>query len=163
LVYRLVCLNGMIVNDAKIRAHHVGARANSTDAVYELLTDETLRADDHALLLKVRDVTRAAVSQITFDRFVEKLRGAHEQKIQVRPDKTVEVLAKKLAFSDTEHTSVLQHLISGGDLSKWGLINAVTRAAQDVPSYDRSTDLEAAGGRLLDLTRQEWKELALAA
>jgi hypothetical protein len=37
----------------------------------------------------------------------------------------------------------------GGDLTSWGLGNAVTRMAQDVPSYDRSTELESIGFEIM--------------
>jgi len=35
--------------------------------------------------------------------------------------------------------SVLRDLIEGGNLSQYGLINALTRTAEDAKSYDRAT------------------------
>jgi hypothetical protein len=55
---------------------------------------------------------------------------------------------------------VLHHLITGGDLSGYGLVNAVTAYSQEVTDYQRATDFEELGGRLLDLSAQGWKELA---
>lgn len=46
---------------------------------------------------------------------------------------------------------ILGHLIAGGDLSLYGLANAVTRHAQDVQSYDRSTELEATGYKIITM------------
>jgi hypothetical protein len=43
------------------------------------------------------------------------------------------------------------------------LVNAVTGYAQEVDQYDRSTELEAIGGRMLDQAAKEWAELAEAA
>jgi hypothetical protein len=57
----------------------------------------------------------------------------------------------------------MRHLIEGGDLSKYGLHSAITRAAQDVESYDRASDLERVGGQVIELGRGEWKVLAEAA
>ena len=37
---------------------------------------------------------------------------------------------------------MLRHLISGGDLSGYGLVNAVTHYSQEVGDYDRATDFE---------------------
>jgi len=34
---------------------------------------------------------------------------------------------------------LLRHLIEGGDLSQYGLINAVTRTAEDAKFYDRAS------------------------
>ena len=53
LVHRLVCMNGMVVNDSKFRRNHVGPQAATDEAVYQMLTDEALEADDKAILLKV--------------------------------------------------------------------------------------------------------------
>lgn len=75
----------------------------------------------------------------------------------------VKVLAKKNSLNEFEQGNILRHLIEGADLSKYGLLNAVTRTAQDVDDYDRATDLEALGGNILVLPRSEWKQLAEAA
>lgn len=64
LVYRLVCTNGMVVNDARTRKYHVG-RGNEAGEDYTLYSSETLAADDRALLLKVRDTVRAVVDHFT--------------------------------------------------------------------------------------------------
>ena len=54
-------------------------------------------------------------------------------------------------------------LIDGGDLSAWGLVNAVTSLAHKATSYDRAVELESAGGALIDLPSQEWKRILEAA
>ena len=72
-------------------------------------------------------------------------------------------LTPTLILTQDEQSSVLRHLIEGGDLSQYGLINAVTRTAEDAKSYDRATELEMAGATVLDLKPTEWRDLALAA
>jgi hypothetical protein len=47
--------------------------------------------------------------------------------------------------------------LRGDDLSQFGLINAVTRTAQDIPCYDRATEFEAMGGELLEMNVKEWE------
>ena len=59
---------------------------------------------------------------------------------------------------DDEKDAILEHFVSGGDLSKFGLLNAVTRTAQDVESYDRAIELERIGGRILELAPTEWTQ-----
>uniref|UniRef100_B8HYZ5 Uncharacterized protein n=1 Tax=Cyanothece sp. (strain PCC 7425 / ATCC 29141) TaxID=395961 RepID=B8HYZ5_CYAP4 len=44
----------------------------------------------------------------------------------------------------------------------YGLLNAITRTAQDVSSYDRATELEAIGSKVLSLPQSVWHEIALA-
>ena len=163
LVHRLVCLNGMVAPDQKYRRNHVGARADAADPVYAMLSDEALRADDKAILLKVRDVVRAALDRAMFGQTVERMRASTEGERLKDPVAGIERLATKMGILEGEKPSVLRHLIEGGDLSRWGMLNAVTRAAHDVDSYDRSTELEEIGGRILDLKVSEWRELAAAA
>jgi hypothetical protein len=163
LVHRLVCMNGMVVADQKYRRNHVGRRADASEAVYEMLSDETRRADDHAILLKVRDIVKAALDEARFAMTVGKMREAATGEKMQDPVRAIEELGKAMGLAETEKRGILHHLIEGGDLTKFGMLNAVTRAAQDVESYDRSTDLEAVGGRILDLNNAEWRELAMAA
>ena len=62
LVYRLVCSNGMVVNDAQTRRTHIG-RVNEADENFQLFSQETLAADDHAFAMKIKDTVMAAVDE----------------------------------------------------------------------------------------------------
>lgn len=159
LVYRLVCTNGMVVNDAATRKYHIG-RGNQAGEDYTLYSDETLAADDHALMLKVQDTVKAAVDQVRFEKVVQMMRDATEAKI-VTADipQMVELASADYGFSKAESSGILDHLIRGGDLSLYGLANAVTRAAQDVESYDRSTEMESVGYTILGMSRERWNRL----
>ena len=72
------------------------------------------------------------------------------------------MLANRYTLNDTERAGVLRHLITAGDLSGYGLVNAVTHYSQEVEDYDRATEFEALGGRLIELPATEWKGLAEA-
>ena len=74
----------------------------------------------------------------------------------------LKVASKTFNLNQGESDGVLNHLIRGGDLSAYGLLNAITRTAQDVESYDRSTELEAIGSKVLALPKSTWREIALA-
>ena len=58
--------------------------------------------------------------------------------------------------------ALLRHLIEGGDLSGYGLVNAVTHFAQEVDDYDRATEFEMLGGKLIEQSKAEWDTLAQA-
>lgn len=160
MIYRLVCLNGMIIPDQKFRAYHVGRQIEDTAALW---ADDTRKADDRAILLKVRDMVAAAVDATNFGKTLDQMRGTTEAKIKGDPAKSIEVLSKKINANETEQGGILRALIEGGDLSAWGLINAVTAQAHSVPSYDRSVEFEAAGGTLLNLDKSEWNRILEAA
>ena len=73
------------------------------------------------------------------------------------------MLANRYALNEQERAGVLRHLIAYADLTGYGLVNAVTHYSQDVDDYDRATEFEALGGRLIELPQSEWKSLAEAA
>jgi hypothetical protein len=156
LVYRLVCSNGMVVNDAGNRRYHVG-RANDSD--WEIYSDSTLELDDRAFMAKFADTVRTAVDAAKFALIIDKLREAAEIKLSNRPAQVVELTAKNYGLNQTEQDDILQHLIQGGDMSLWGLGNAVTRAAQEVESYDRSTALEGVGYQIITMPSAMWREI----
>ena len=64
-----------------------------------------------------------------------------------------------MTHADGENKGVLQHLIEGGDLTRFGLYNAVTRDSADIESYDRATEIERAGAAVVELGKAEWKSL----
>ena len=162
-IHRLICLNGMKVNDAKFGKRHVGARADVNDSTYSILADETLRADDRAFMLKARDVVKAAFDEKIFEGHVNKLRDTTERKLEGNPVKAIEVLGATHGLLQGEQSSILRKLIEGGDTSQYGLLNAVTAYSQDVSDYDRASELEELGGKIVDLTEAEWKPIAMAA
>ena len=161
LDFRLVCLNGMISGQA-IRKAHLGRRynADAIDDAQEFFRDETRRANDRAFFLSVQDTVRGMFDQRKFDTRLNRYRAAAGLPIVDEVPEVVELAAKKFSLTEDESKSVLSHLIKGGDLTQWGLANAITRMAQDVDSYDRSTELEAIGGDVIRLDRSQWNTLA---
>ena len=159
LVYRLVCTNGMIVNDMGERKNHVGRAAKAVEDSFHIYSDETMEAEDKAFLLKLRDVTMAAIEEGRFAQVVGKLKESAGIPITGKVTEVVELTGKTYGFNTDEQDSILQYLIAGGDLSQYGLSNAITRASQDVESYDRATDLEGIGWQVAAMPATQWKEL----
>ena len=151
LLYRLACKNGLIVKDYAQKHYHVGKQIENDDSAYEIFSDETLAQDDKAFFMKVQDTVKTAIDEVKFNLSVEKLRATRGESTGQDPVKTVEVLADRYILNQNERGSILRHFIMGADNSKYGLINAVTRASQDVEDYTRATDLERLGGELLAL------------
>ena len=163
LVYRLVCRNGLIASDRALRKTHVGRILQAGEEAITVFRDDTLAADDRAFFLKVRDVVEAAVSEATFRQVAARLQQTLGIKLSGDPVKAVEVLANRYTLNEVERAGVLRHLIVQGDLSAYGLVNAVTHYSHDVEDYDRATEFEALGGKLIELSSREWEEVTAAA
>jgi hypothetical protein len=162
LVFRLRCGNGLISPDATMRKTHVGRLSEASDDEVRVFKDDTLAADDTAFFLKVRDVVESAVSEATFVLTAQKMRRTLGIALRGDPVKAVEALASRYLLNEHERGGVLRSLIGQADLSGYGLVNAVTGFAQEVEDYDRSTELEAIAGKMLDQSSAEWKVLAEA-
>jgi hypothetical protein len=160
LLFRLVCRNGLIAADSSLRKTHVGRSLATEDEGVQVYQEDTLKADDEAFFLKVRDVVQAAVSEATFRMAAQKMQRTLGIPLVGDPAKAVQVLAQRYALNDAERAGVLRHLIEGAQLSAYGLVNAVTHFSQEVDDYDRATELEALGGKLIELGTNDWKVLA---
>lgn len=161
LLYRLVCTNGMVVNDIKsaTKRRHIG-KGNMAGDDFVLYASDTLLADDHALMLKIRDTIHAALDEVHFTNLIDNMRQATEVKITTSHiPEMVQLAAPEFGFTKKEGEGILDHLIRGGDLTMYGFANAVTRYAQDVQSYDRSTELEEIGYNILTMPERKWSRL----
>ena len=103
LIYRLVCSNGMVINDAKTRRNHVG-RAATSDEDFSIYSNETLLADDHAFVLKLKDTVRAAISEARFAQAVNRMRESTTAMLDTKKLPAIVKLASS-SFGITEDVS----------------------------------------------------------
>lgn len=158
----LWCTNGATREGGK-RWAHLGKRVELDGDQVKYLSQEAIEAGDRFDLLAFRDHIKAALDEQVFGEWIEKVQGTTERHVQGNPVKAVEALVKTVGLTKGEGVDVLRHLIQGGDLSQYGLYNAVTRTAEDAKSYDRATEIEGLGQKVIDLTPREWREVAEAA
>ena len=164
-VHTLACLNMAVWAQDALRKHHLGARLSSdADGLNRYLSDETRRQSDQALWSQIADITQAALFGELFDDIAEHLRRSRERGMAGdQVEQVIEKVSLSYSLNDAERGGVLAHLIEGGDLSQWGLHSAVTRMSQDVESYDRASELEIIGGKIVELPDTDWDRLLLAA
>ena len=156
---RLICTNGCVVNDFGERKHHVGRQARAIEDSFELYSDETVKAEDNAFLLKLQDVARATLDESRYPLILSRLKDAVHAPITGKVQEVVELTGKAFSLNQAEQESVLDYLIRGGDMSLYGLSNAVTRASQDVESYDRATELESIGWDIISMSPVQWRDM----
>lgn len=163
LIYRLVCSNGMVVNEAAARRNHVG-RVTDSEENFSVYSQATLDAEDKAFVMKIQDTVRAAVEEARFSQIVGKMQEAKAAQMDTHDVPAVVKLAsKEFHITDSESTGVLQRLIESNDLTLYGLSNAVTRHSQDVESYDRASELESIGYSILTMPARQWSRINRAA
>jgi len=157
LLYYLACKNGMISQRIMGR-HHIGRRSDplfELDTAAEYYSDVTREMDDRTFWMKVKDATTALFDKDRFLARVAEFESTTAQKI--KPVEAVEEITNRFRFNESEKDAVLNHLIDGAKGNTlFGLINAVTRTATDVESYDRSIELQRVGGEIMHLPKSVW-------
>ncbi|HEX4815839.1 MAG TPA: DUF932 domain-containing protein [Nonomuraea sp.] len=142
-----VCRNGMTITTDAARHVHLGGRmdegvvrwsADTQDKNLALVTAQTRDAittflDIDYVRAKISEMSRLADTRIT------------------DPTATVELVAKRLSFTDEQQRQILSHFIQGADLSAGGVMHAVTSAAQTLPDADAAHEMESQALRALQL------------
>lgn len=158
------CSNLATFGERSVRKYHVGARHELvSEAHYTMLTDETKRKTQLATMAQLVDVVKGAFDRAQFDALCDKIEGTQQEPIEGDLVKVVNMAGKRLGFSEGEGSNVLKALAAGGDLSRFGLYNAITAMSQDVEDYDRATELERIGAQVIELPQSQWREIAKAA
>jgi len=155
-VLQLVCMNGMVVSKV-LNARHVGKRLGDN------LSDEAIRADDKAFWLAARDELRASISEQAFQNVLATLRQTTDGVEIKQPIAATERLAKEFSLTEEEREAVLLSLASGGDMSRWGAISAITASAQKAEAFDRRVEMEEIGWDLANASQKTWERIAVAA
>ena len=162
--YRDFCTNGCVFGKEQafdFKRYHIGGKLIE-GINHTIISDDTQEKDDQLLIAQMADVVKSATDTALFDKMVTTLRNAAESEKIVNPEAAVEVLAKNVGLNESERAAALINLIEDRDYSKYGALNAVTKIANTHDSYDRASDLEALGGKVLALSQREWHQIATA-
>jgi hypothetical protein len=128
-----VCSNGMTISKDAMRNVHLGGKMDEGTVRWssethrrnlDLVTAQT--ADAVATFLDV-DYMRAALAEIT----------EQASRPVTDPVGTIEKVAKKLSYTDTQQATILAKFLTGGQATSGGVVQAITAAAQEQHPDDR--------------------------
>ncbi len=139
----LRCSNGLTMTKDAFARTHVGAKQDDGHIAW---SEDTQSKELAYVTAQTRDVVKAVLSADYLDAKVAELTEQSGKEIS-EPEKTIEVVGKKLAFSKEEAEGILRHFLIGGQITTGGVMNAVTSFAQTVADPDAAHDL---GGRAVD-------------
>lgn len=161
-IYDRFCTNLSTFGERSMRKYHTGSRHELLgEDIVALLSEDTRRKTDAALWGQVRDIVKGAFDPARFNALVDRIEETRAVSLPKEADvvKVVSLASQRLGIKEGEQRGVLQYLIEGGELNRFGLYNAVTRYSQDVDSYDRATELERVGAQVIELPRNDWDRL----
>lgn len=159
MIWRLVCSNGMISGTA-LRKYHVGKRMGGNgDDIQEFYRDETIQAELKAFTLKVQDTVRHAFNPEMFNKEVETLRHAADDSFKPKElERVVTDVTKRLSLPRLD--DILTNVSDSGDLTRYGLAQAVTALAHDTDDADQAYEFEKAGGKIIQMKPAAWSQIA---
>ena len=159
-VHFLACTNMAIWAQHALRKYHVG-RVSQEDheEIWQFMSDRTREMTDAALWSQVRDLAKGALQGDVFEKILHDLKEARRENIE-DPVAAIERIGERKGLPAGEQQGILRYLVEGGDLSRFGLSNAVTRFSQDLDSYERATYLEQVGGDIFSIGRTDWEKIA---
>jgi Domain of unknown function (DUF932) len=154
--FRLICTNGMtrMEQGERLTVRHSGSKNRDTG---EILTRERANVKVEQFI----ENFTIARDEAAFQRTLTQMRNITERPIEVSAEELMVRARKHFGLTLDEQKQALEHLLIDEDLTAYGLMNAVTRTAQDVKSYDRATELESLGSKVLALPQSTWREIAL--
>jgi len=142
-LFRLLCKNGMI-GEHKLHQIHLGAKRDVGELVY---SDETKQLQDEVLKSQVKDIINATFDQDVFHKWVDQLQHGTEVEIE-EPIDAVDNVLTRFRLPESYKDSILNHFVKEGDNTQYGLVNSLTRAAQDFSSYNRQIEMEQIAGKI---------------
>jgi hypothetical protein len=122
-----VCTNGMTIKKdvGALTQRHLGARLDDGLINY---SDETRRANRELIMSMAQDTVRTFLTPEYLESVVRKLEEKAGEPVG-KPEQTIKEITRKLEIPAL-YDDVLAHFIKGADLSRGGVMHAVTAAAQ---------------------------------
>lgn len=159
---QLSCSNGLILQSI-MRKHHIGKRIDTeNESNYELFHDDTIQAEMESFKLRLRDILAYEISDESFQKEVEKMRSAADDKI-FSVTKVVEEVTKRYNIPNKYQDFMIENMASEGNINRWGLVNSITALSKEFDNPDVQYDLEKLGGKIISLTSSEWSTINKAA
>lgn len=149
---RLTCLNGAVHNEYGSRIVHV-KRAGQYAGAEDCWSDTTKAITDAAIQAQIKDTVLNILQGQWAKRVEEQMAKAMGVRLS-NPVKDAEKLLTNLELPKADQELVISQFFGEGDASMYGLFNAVTRVAHaSIDDFERSTELETLGGKLLSMVR----------
>ncbi|URM86493.1 hypothetical protein PBI_HILLTOPFARM_51 [Mycobacterium phage Hilltopfarm] len=143
-----VCNNGMKINTAAMRRVHLGTKLEEGQIAWSA---DTVDAANELTKHQIKDAVKSFMTVEFVESTVAKLNEAAGVEVE-DPTKTVEVVAKKLSYSDDVAKGILGHFMASVAPTEEGLkytaghvMHAVTSYAQVIDNVDKANEVGATG------------------
>lgn len=139
-----VCHNGLVITKDVMRQVHLGGKLE--EGVVEW-SEETQQKSVELVRAKTTDAVRTFLSPRYLERAVAGIERAATKPVATVDE--VRVLTKSLAFTDRQIDGVLSLFVRGGQMTKGGVVNAITAHAQTIEDADLAYEMETHAMKIL--------------
>lgn len=140
-LFRVKCSNGLIIEEMVTREIHIGNGDEAFDEIIYL----SLRRSIRELFSKFGDIIQA-------------LRESSEIKIK-NAQKLISNVVEHYRLSEAQRDNILMAFGAEPEFDKYGIVNALTLAAQKETTWEKSVEMERIAGHLIALPLEEFKAL----
>ena len=138
-MFRVKCTNGMVIEEFLTRQIHLG---NGNEVL------------DEMVYLSIRRSIKELFGR--FGEIIQVLRETTEIKVK-SPQRVINNVVEHYRLSEEQKENILIAFGAEPEYDKYGIANAVTRAAKNEENWEKSLDLERIGGRLITISTEEFK------
>lgn len=124
----LKCLNGAMDRSAAVKRVHLGAKMDTSVIDW---SQGTKNKNFELIMEMVKDSVKVFLSKDYLGELVKKLERAKQVEMEYGID-AVQHIAKEIYMNEEQTRSILNHFIKDGDHSGLGIMQAMTRASQDM-------------------------------
>lgn len=138
-MFRVKCTNGMVIEEFLTRQIHLG---NGNEVL------------DEMVYLSIRRSIKELFGR--FGEIIQVLRETTEIKVK-SPQRVINNVVEHYRLNEEQKENILIAFGAEPEYDKYGIANAVTRAAKNEENWEKSLDLERIGGRLITISTEEFK------
>lgn len=143
----LACSNGLIKTDEKYNQRHLGAKMEEFSSV--TWSEETKEKNLELIVSQIRDTIKHFVSEDFLGRHISEVIQKGTKELQ-HPMDTVKAVSTSLGFSEQKANNILDLFIKSGDLTGFGVTQAMTLYAHTQPNADDQFELEKQAAEVLE-------------
>jgi hypothetical protein len=152
-VLRLRCTNGLIISEGYSRVH-LGKRKEEGEFNW---SSETINLENQAIWSAVRDVIKDTFDPASFEAVVSKLKGNADTQVK-EPVQAVNNVVTAIGLTEDTKAMLLKNFLDEKDYTQWGLTNAITATARQLPEPDLQVKIETKASDIAMLSPEAFIE-----
>ena len=153
-VLRLRCTNGLIVSEGYSRVH-LGRRKEEGEFNW---SSETIYLENQAIWSAVRDVIRNTFDPASFESMIARLKSNAETPVSA-PVQAVDNVVMHIGLTESIKGMLLKNFLEDKDYTQWGLTNALTATARQLPEPEDQVELETKASNIALMPAETFLEI----